>query len=117
MTELQRQFLSHPDVGTLSSITDTLTDFNITNQAVQIEAASLNQLTEPFIAFIKNDQIEQFVLVYPITNNRFDIYNGKDNPYTLSFKELSTVFGGIIIAIDKKEKTSNNYTQFERFII
>jgi uncharacterized membrane protein len=117
MTELQRRFLSHPDVGTLSSITDTLTDFNITNQAVQIEAASLNQLTEPFIAFIKNDQIEQFVLVYPVTNNRFDIYNGKDNPYTLSFKELSTVFGGIIIAIDKKEKTSNNYTQFERFII
>ena len=117
MSELQRQFLSHPDVGTLSSITDTLTDFNVANQAAQIEAASLNQLTEPFIAFIKNQQIEQFVLVSFTQNNSFSIYNGKDETFTLSFNEFTKIFGGIIIAIDKHEKTSNNYTQVERFII
>lgn len=117
MSELQRQFLSHPDVGTLSSITDTLTDFNVANQAAQIEAASLNQLTEPFIAFFKNQQIEQFVLVSFTQNNSFSIYNGKDETFTLSFNEFATIFGGIIIAIDKQAKTIKHYSQVVHFII
>lgn len=117
LTQLQRQFLSHPDVGTLSSITDTLNDFNIANKAAQIEAASLNQLTEPFIAFIKNQQIEQFVLVSFTQNNSFSIYNGKDETFTLSFNEFAKIFGGIIIAIDKQAKTINHYSQVVHFII
>lgn len=117
LTQLQRQFLSHPDVGTLSSITDTLNDFKIANQAAQIEAASLNQLIEPFIAFIKNQQIEQFVLVSFTQNNSFSIYNGKDETFTLSFNEFAKIFGGIIIAIDKQAKTVYDFSYFVRFII
>lgn len=117
LTQLQTQFLSHPDVGTLSSITDTLNDFNIANQAAQIEAASLNQLTEPFIAFIKNQQIEQFVLVSFTQNNSFSIYNGKDETFTLSFNEFAKIFGGIIIAIDKQAKTINHYSQVVHYFL
>ena len=84
LKELKMQFLSHPDVGNLSSITDTLNHFNIDNQAVQIEADSLLQFTEPFIAFIKSDHIEQFVLVTPNASNNVDINNGKDNSFALS---------------------------------
>ncbi|MBX9783040.1 MAG: hypothetical protein K2X48_07090 [Chitinophagaceae bacterium] len=107
LTDLQKQFLSHPDVGALSSITDTLNDFNIPNQAAQINTASLNQLTEPFIAFIKSRQVEQFVLVSPIGNKTFKIYNGKDEPFTLSFNEVTALSTGIIVAIDKQQKQSN----------
>ncbi|MCA6494492.1 MAG: thioredoxin domain-containing protein [Chitinophagaceae bacterium] len=117
MSELQRQFLSHPDVGTLSSITDTLTDFNVANQAVQIDTASLKKLSEPFVAFVKNEQVEQFVLVFPTPNISFSIYNGEDKTFILSFNEFTTIFDGIIIAIEKQEKTSNNYSQFVHFII
>lgn len=117
LTELQRQFLSHPDAGTLSSITDTLSDFNIANQAAQIDTDSLNKLTEPFISFVKSEQVQQFVLVSPIPNNNFSIYNGKDKTINQSSNEFATIFGGIIIVIDKQEKSVYNYSQVVRFII
>jgi uncharacterized membrane protein len=117
LTELQRQFLSHPDVGTLSSITDTLSDFNISNQAAQIDTAYLKKLTEPFIAFVKSEKVEQFVLVSPKQNNSFIFYNGKDKTFTLSLNDFITIFGGIIIAIDKQTKIVNDYSYFVRFII
>jgi uncharacterized membrane protein/thiol-disulfide isomerase/thioredoxin len=117
LTELQRQFLSHPDVGTLSSITDTLNDLNIANQAAQIDTATLKQLIEPFIAFVKSEQGEQFVLISPTPNNNFSVYHGKDYTFNLSFNEFGKIFGGIIIAIDKQAKTINHYSQVVHFII
>ena len=117
LPDLQKRFLSHPDVGTLSSITDTLNDFNIANQALQIEASSIHQLTEPFIAFVQKEQSEQFVLVSPTGNNNYVIYTGNNKAFTLSLKYFSTLFSGIIIAIDKKDKTILDYKKELRFFI
>lgn len=108
-SDLQKQFLSHPDVGSLSSITDTLNDFNIANQAAQIDTASLNHLTEPFLAFVKKEESEQFVLVSPTGNNTYDIYTGNDTALILSHKGFSILFSGIIIAINKNDKTKSDY--------
>lgn len=116
LKELKMQFLSHPDVGNLSSITDTLNHFNIDNQAVQIEADSLLQFTEPFIAFIKSDHIEQFVLVTPNASNNVDINNGKDNSFALSWIEFKKIFAGILVAIDKKDKTKTHFNGTLDFI-
>jgi len=116
LIELKMQFLSHPDVGKLSSITDTLNHFNIANQAVQIDADSLIQFTESFIAFIKSDHIEQFVLVTPNAGNNVDIYNGKDNSFTLYWEEFKKLFGGIVVAIDKKEINKNPFKGMLHFL-
>jgi uncharacterized membrane protein len=116
-SDLQKQFISHPDVGSLSSITDTLNDFNIANQAAQIDFSSLNQLTEPFLALIQKEESEQFVLVSPAANNCYNIYNGNDIAFTLSLKEFSTLFGGIIIAIDKNDKTKLDLTKAFPFLL
>ena len=116
-TELERQFLSHPDVGTLRSITDTLSHFNIANKAAQIDINSLKILTEAFIVFVKSEQVEQFALVSPSLKSSFQFYNGKDKTFTLSFNDFATIFGGIIIAIDKQTKTINDYSYIVRFII
>lgn len=116
LPDLQKQFLSHPDVGSLSSITDTLNDFNIENQAAQIDTASLNQLIEPFLAFVKKEESKQFVLVSPTGKSIYDIYTGNDTAFTLSQKEFSILFGGIIIVIDKNDKTKFNYKRALHFL-
>lgn len=105
--DLQRRFLSHPDAGTLGSITDTLHDFNINNQAIQINVDSIFELTEPFIAFVQNRGYEEFVLVNPIANEKFEIFNGNEKTFNISSIELKKVFNGIIVAIDKQEKTTD----------
>ncbi len=106
LAEIERQYLSHPDMGTVISITDTLNDFDIPNQAVQINSETVFDLTEPFIAFIQKDQTEQFVLINITSNKAIEIYNGKDNPFNVSFSDFEQIFSGIIVAIDRSTEKS-----------
>ena len=110
LANLESQYLSHPDMGTVISITDTLNDFDIPNQAAQIDTASVLELTEPFIGFIQKNQTEQFVLVNILSNMAIEIFNGKDNPFVISFAEFENIFSGTIIAIDRNtEKSKLNH--------
>ena len=100
MADLERQYLSHPDMGMLSSITDTLNDFKIPNEAAEINPSTIFELTEPFIAFIRHNQTEQFVLITIANNKEIELFNGKDKPFNISFTEFENIFSGIIVAID-----------------
>lgn len=104
LADLERQYLSHPHMGTVVSITDTLNDFDIPNQAAQIDTTSVLELTEPFIAFIQKNQTEQFVLINITSNRAIEIFNGKDKPFVISFAEFENIFSGIIVAIDKSQE-------------
>ncbi len=101
VADLERQYLSHPDMGMLSSITDTLNDLKIPNQAAQISPSTVLELTEPFIAFIRHNQTEQFVLITIANNKVIELFNGKDKPFNISFTEFENIFSGIIVAIDR----------------
>jgi uncharacterized membrane protein len=103
-SDLQKYFLSHPDVGTISSITDTFHDLKIPCQAITIEAHNLKSLKEPFIAYIQNSIQDYFVLVTPKKDNFFEINTGGQKPFVFNFSDLEKAFLGVIIVIDKNEK-------------
>jgi uncharacterized membrane protein len=107
LTDLKRRFLSHPDVGTLNSITETLNDFKIENQAAHIDRQSLAQLTEPFLAFIKDDQTEEFVIVTMSETKEVKLYNGLGQPFSISLTKFQQIFTGIVVIIDQQPKRNN----------
>ena len=63
-TKMETLFLSHPDIGDIVSITDTLNDLNIENSVAEIPKESITQLKEPFIASVKNNNQNGFVLAH-----------------------------------------------------
>lgn len=103
--KIQLQFLSHPDIGTLSSITDTLNAFKIENQAAQIDIDNIPKLKEPFLSLIRNNKVDQFVLAKVISTVSVEIYNGQEKLFSISFDEFKKIFSGFIVVIDKQQPT------------
>jgi len=98
---LRKQFLSHPDVGTLHSITDTLTQLNIPYKAVQVDSSSLDHLAEPFLALEEQENKMQYVLVTPGSNQIVYVYNGDGEPRRESLMAFKASFRELMIHIDK----------------
>jgi uncharacterized membrane protein len=103
--KIQLQFLSHPDIGTLSSITDTLNAFKIENQAAQIDIGNIPNLKEPFLSLIRNNKVDQFVLTKVISTVSVEIYTGQEKSFSISFDNFKKIFLGIIVVIDKQKPT------------
>ena len=98
--KMRQEFLSHPDVGSLASITDTFTVLNIQNTAATIPFEAIHSLSEPFLAYIKENGQQQFVLA-TIRNNHIIIYDGENSAYEITASRFKDLFTGIIVAIDK----------------
>ena len=96
--------LSHPDYGSLTSITETLNQMGIENTAAQIDFKVLENLTEPFISFIKYEYQEQFALIELQANNEIKIYLGDKQTVIISSAEFEKVWTGTIVAIEKEKK-------------
>jgi uncharacterized membrane protein len=95
-------FLSHPDSGDIVSITDTLNDFNIENTVAEIPKESITELKDPFIAFVKNNNQNIFVLAHLLNNEIIIIDTGNKKSIEVTIKEFSERWNGLVIVIDKK---------------
>ncbi len=100
-TKMETLFLSHPDIGDIVSITDTLNDLNIENSVAEIPKESITQLKEPFIASVKNNNQNGFVLAHLKSNEEIIVDTGNNKPITVSVKEFTDRWNGLIIVIDK----------------
>src|SRR5665647_2798176 len=69
-TSLKQNLLENPYYPSLFSLSNTFERFNIPHEAFTTEKENFEQLTAPFIAYLKNQSTgKDFVLVTSITNN------------------------------------------------
>jgi uncharacterized membrane protein len=101
--KVELSLLTHPDYGTLSSITDTLTEFGIEHAAASIPFQHIESITEPYIAYIKQNHEEQFVLVYPLGSNSYKLLLDKNKSAVVTKAELEAIWTRTIVAIEKNE--------------
>lgn len=99
--KLEISFLSHPNLGGVDAITDSLDELEIENMAVSIPMESVENLTEPFLSFLKQDSKEQFVLISPQSNGKLKIDWGNGHEEFINKNQLEPIWTGIIIVIEQ----------------
>jgi uncharacterized membrane protein len=100
-TKVETLFFSHPDMGDIVSITDTLNDLGIENTVAEIPKESIAQLKDPFIASVKSNNQNGFVLAHLKSNEEITVDTGNNKSITVSLKEFTDRWNGVIIVIDK----------------
>lgn len=98
---LRLQCLSHPNYPGLTSIIDTLAYLGINSTAAEVPKAALQQLTEPFLAHLKQGYNEEFAFAALQTGGNVLVYSGKDKPTLVSENDFLNLWTGLIVAIDK----------------
>lgn len=104
--EFKDIYLSHPNYPSLFSVTDTLDVLRIENMAANVPKNQLENLPEHFIAAIQHKDGEIFVFV----NKSHDtiVYDtGNDEKHTLTIEEFRELWNGLILAVEKNEKTTD----------
>ena len=103
--ELEFQLLSHPSYPSLHSLTGVLDHFKIKNLALEVpkDIESLNQLPKVFIAYIKEEKTDDFVLVTN-TNYNIQLVFDENKKKNLSLDEFMEVWTGVIVVIEKDEE-------------
>lgn len=103
--ELKFQLLSHPSYPSLHSLTGVLCHFRIDNLALEIpkNVESLNYLPEFFIAHIKNERLDELVLVSLKDRNAILIFDNKRSE-TISIKDFMILWTGVIVVVEKDKE-------------
>ncbi|NVO08698.1 MAG: hypothetical protein HXX16_01925 [Bacteroidales bacterium] len=103
--ELQFQLLSHPSYPSLHSITGVLDHFSIKNYALEIPKTveTLNLLPNSFLAVIKTENYNGFVLVCK-HNLGFHLYFDGTKKEILSTDNFLDVWTGIIVIIENDQQ-------------
>lgn len=115
--ELNFQIQSHPSYPSLHAITGVLTHFNIDHLAlrVPIDANTLSQLPNSFIAQLKFDNTTDLVLVIRKGNKYKAILNNKKSK-TLTTTDFLQEFTGILVGVEPDDTKPNNRLTTTNFI-
>lgn len=114
--ELEFQLLSHPSYPSLNSITGVLDHFKVENAALEIpnNIDSYNALPGSFIAYIKNNTLDELALVVK-KDKSVKIILGKKELDDITVEEFLTIWTGIIIAVEKDETQIGGRKEFTMF--
>jgi uncharacterized membrane protein len=115
--DLSLQFLSHPDIGMINSISDTLDQFQIPCQVAKIDTASISYLETPFIAVVQQDKIQNYILVLSICGNLFQIYTENNETLSLTYSEFTRIYKGYAIAINSEQSKIKKYSLLKHIIL
>lgn len=102
--EFKDIYLSHPNYPSLFSITDSLDVLRIENMAANVPKDQLENLPEHFIAAIQYKDVEIFVFVNK-TNDSIVYETESDEKHSVTIEEFRELWNGLILAIEKNEKT------------
>ena len=100
--ELEFQLLSHPSYPSLHSVTGVLNHFGITNLAIEVSPnkESYKLLPKLFIAYIKNEGIDNLALVR-LTDSYVEVVINNKKKIHLSVDDFLDYWTGIIVVIEK----------------
>lgn len=116
ITSIIEYFKSHPNYPSLKSICDFFNELNVLNYAIRIEESELNNLREPFIAYIEEKETGgKVMLVYSIEKKNVvyaDSLRGKKYMNIWQFLEK---WNGVVIVIEPTESSGEaDYNEKEK---
>lgn len=113
--KLKLQFLSHPDAPGVTAITDSLNELSVPNMAVEIPFATLKELHDPFLAYIRQGQEEQFAIVQQQEGGQWEVKMTEQGRITITSQKFEELFTGMAVLIDKKEPVNGWKRLVSRF--
>jgi len=110
--ELEFQIQSHPSYPSLHAITGVLSHFDIDNLAltIPVDIGTLKQLPKSFLAQIKTDKGEDFVVVNK-NKSHCTILTADKKKKKLTNDDFLEKFTGIIVAVEKDDLLESKTTK------
>ncbi|MEM6814920.1 MAG: vitamin K epoxide reductase family protein [Bacteroidota bacterium] len=100
--ELIVELLSHPDLYSFQSFTDTLNRFGISNMAVSMPKSEFKNVGGSVLVSLNIDGRTNMAVAHPLENNQVQLRleNRHTTDSTLPFDEFVNLWDGFIIAIE-----------------
>lgn len=100
--EFEFQVKSHPEYPSLLAISDTLSFFNIENVAIRIMFSEIEEISDRYVAFLKEDLDDpQLYFIEKKDNNYFCTKDKKTNKILQS--SLESRWGNIVLLVEKSK--------------
>jgi len=115
IAELDFQLSSHPDFPSLSSVSGVLNHFGVENFSLKVPSnnETLDLLTEPFLAVIKQEK-GTVLKVVEVDGDIVNVYNDKGQLKTHDRQSFLEIFDSIILGIEKTELNTKPVSESSR---
>jgi len=102
--ELEFQLQSHPSYPSLHSLTGVLSHFNIQNLALEVPSNKdiIKQLPPTFIAYVKDEEKDDLVLVKK-TSDRIKLVYDHKYEAVITISDFLKIWTGIMVAVEKDD--------------
>lgn len=110
-TSIRVKLLQHPSFPSLYSITNTLTNFGITNKAVNVEPEQLNQLETPFLATTHSGET---VLVKKSENDFVHFFSPSIGWRNSSLNDFTKMWNKMLILVDTESTVTEEHYKKKR---
>lgn len=107
LKKIESAYYSHPNYPSLLAVTDSLTHLGIENIAANVPFNSIDQLPTSFIALLKIEK-EEYYLIKKNGNN-YSFENDKKVKKNIDAKKIKKYWTGIILVIEENEEKQLKY--------
>ncbi|MFN3665201.1 MAG: vitamin K epoxide reductase family protein [Sediminibacterium sp.] len=109
-TSIKERLENHPYFPSLLSINDVLTNFKISSYPILADKAKLIEMPLPFLAHLKNGEIESFAVVYNIDDGMVKYYDarGSKKNKAVSIDEFQELWSGNSILVETSQDSGQN---------
>ncbi|MEO7310729.1 MAG: vitamin K epoxide reductase family protein [Chitinophagaceae bacterium] len=99
--QLKDDLLGHPDYPSLFSVHHVLRQYGIQNSPVEVNNESLDELGQPFLAYMQLPNIGyDFATVTNVHNGTITYTNSKGKPETISRQDFLTKWKNVAVMVD-----------------
>lgn len=109
---VSNDLVSHPTYPSLKSVSDAFTRWKTENYAVEIDQSELLELTDPFLAHIKEEKAEKFLTVYRVSEAKVVYAEAHGKRRSMKLAEFLAKWDGIVLMINpRSEAGEKDYAQ------
>ncbi|MBD0849417.1 vitamin K epoxide reductase family protein [Maribacter arenosus] len=105
-TTIRAKLLQHPSFQTLFSITNTLTNFGISNKAVKVKTEQLNQLETPFLASTHSGET---ILVKKSENDYVHFFSPSMGWKNTPLDDFTKMWNKMVILVDTESAVTEEH--------
>ncbi len=103
---------SHPAYPSLKSVSDAFTLWKVENYAAKVDQTELLELTDPFIAHIKENEEEKLFVIYRVSEAAVVYAEAYGKRRSMKLTEFLTKWDGIVLMINpSKAAGESDYAQ------
>ena len=109
---LKDDLLSHPDYPSLFAVHNTLIKYGVENAPVEVDAEHLNELQQPFLAYMQMPGTgSDFAVVSSIHNGTVSYINSRGKIETIKREEFLSKWKNIAVMVEKVNKQKEQQQQ------